>query len=246
MGLFKIDVFGSVANGYDLSFADLDLRLCLSGVEDRIRAPSREDVIRLKRYLTSMIPVLQNLGFDTPELVHSRYPLLDTRYPDAAIKVQVVSANNTTLSIDFINLQIQEHPDLPSIYAVIRTMLKIRDLSDVFHGGIGSYTLVMMIIASLKLLPGESAGENLINFLEFYSTIDTKNHTIGLVPPGIHPKYRTKYDIPPTSNVTTREQRVSPSLPPSSAQLSTNFSHNPPKKNFQPEANAFGQTVPQI
>jgi non-canonical poly(A) RNA polymerase PAPD5/7 len=230
-GSYKIQVFGSVAAGYDLSFADLDLRLYKPGMERLVKAPSPQTTYDLERYLESIIPMLHSLGFEKPLFVHSRYPLVDSTYKASGTKVQVVSANSSLLSKRFIKKQVQEHPDLLSIYAVIRTMINIRNLNDVFRGGIGSYSLLMMIIASLKLLPGSSPGENLINFLEFYSTIDTTKHTIGIVPPGIHPRYSKRMDIPLPPNSPTREQVVSLySAASTSSQQGTPFSplHKPP------------------
>jgi len=82
----------------------------------------------------------------------------------------------------------RELPHLMGIYTVVRTMMVLRSLEDVFRGGVGSYTLVMMIIASLKLAPGSSMGQSLINFFGFYGNLDTYKETIGLMPPALHPK----------------------------------------------------------
>src|ERR1700760_2078510 len=73
-GLYKVEKYGSTASGYDLSYADLDLRLYKSGAEDDVGAPNRKEATRLRAYLRfSVIPILRSLDFGGPKLVYSRY-----------------------------------------------------------------------------------------------------------------------------------------------------------------------------
>jgi non-canonical poly(A) RNA polymerase PAPD5/7 len=210
-GIYETEIHGSMAFGYSLGSSDLDVRIYLPSARELVSAPSIKSTTRLKWFLFSLIKPMKTLGFIDPQLVYSRIPLLDTRHPESQVSVQVVSANSSRLSMEYLKPQIKEDPDILSIYAVVRLMLQLRNLHDVFHGGLGSYSLIMMIIASTKLLSGASVGEKLINFFDFYTTLDTTKQTVGLIPPAIHPKYRHAVQIPKIPQNPTVEQTVSPS-----------------------------------
>ena len=78
----------------------------------------------------------------------------------------------------------QEIPYLRSLYYVVKTIFDIRGLSDVFRGGFGSYSIFMMLVASLKHAPHQrqDAAGGLLNFLKFYSDFDAKAHGISIEP----------------------------------------------------------------
>ena len=207
-GQFKSVMFGSNASGYGLGMADVDIRLCLPKREHQITAPNRDEMLLLEEYLQRVQGLLLQSGFRQAKFLRSRVPLVDAIHDESGIRVQIVSTNSTRLSHAYIKQQMELHPDLLSVYAVAKVLLKIRNLMDVWRGGIGSYTLINMVIASLKLLPSESLGENLVNFLDFYSKLETRKSTVGLIPPAIHEKYHSKHDFSDLPQNPTTEQLV--------------------------------------
>ena len=77
-----------------------------------------------------------------------------------------------------------EYPYLRQLYYVVKTIFDVRGLSDVFRGGFGSYSIFMMIVASLRHSPhprNDAAG-GLINFFKFWSSYDTKTKGISIEP----------------------------------------------------------------
>jgi non-canonical poly(A) RNA polymerase PAPD5/7 len=208
-GFYETEVYGSLASGYSLASADLDIRVYPPSTRDQVSAPNIATTRRLKGFLFSLIHPLKKVGFIDSSFVFSRFPLLDTQHAASQIIVQIVSANSSRLSAEYIKAQINRDPDILPIYAVVRIMLQLRNLHDVFRGGLGSYSVIMMIIASTKLLPGASVGEKLINFFDFYTTLDTTKHSVGLVPPGLHPKYPSQSQIPAIPQNPSVEQTVS-------------------------------------
>jgi non-canonical poly(A) RNA polymerase PAPD5/7 len=77
-----------------------------------------------------------------------------------------------------------QYPYLRSLYSVVKTMLDVRGLTDVFRGGFGSYTLFMMIVASIrhKTPPRNDAAGGLLNFMRFYRGFDTSEKGLSIEP----------------------------------------------------------------
>lgn len=77
-----------------------------------------------------------------------------------------------------------QYPYLCQLYFVVKTMFDVRGLSDVFRGGFGSYSLFMMIVASIRHNPHprKDAAGGLINFLKFYRSFRTEKLGISIEP----------------------------------------------------------------
>jgi non-canonical poly(A) RNA polymerase PAPD5/7 len=88
------------------------------------------------------------------------------------------------------------------LYAILKTALDMRGLNDVFRGGLGSYSLFMLIrmasekareyaVANATAPPSEAdlARSDLMEFLRFYGTfLDTYGYGITVDPPRIFKK----------------------------------------------------------
>ena len=78
----------------------------------------------------------------------------------------------------------EQYPYLRQLYYVVKTAFDVHGLSDVFRGGFGSYSLFMMVVASIRHNPhprNDAAG-GLINFLKFWCDFDTRKHGISIEP----------------------------------------------------------------
>ena len=183
-------LFGSSKSGIFTADADIDIRGYLHGSAYSILPPSQAAKAKVVGFLNIVGGRLAKLGgksgFANVTGRHSRYPLLDMRHHRSCISVQIVSANSSHRSTASVVRFRDQLKSLDPLYSVLRTMLKVRGLTDVFHGGLSSYPLVNMIAASLLLRPGRNLGEDLVNFLRLYSTLDTRAKAISLTPPGIH------------------------------------------------------------
>jgi non-canonical poly(A) RNA polymerase PAPD5/7 len=212
--LQSCEVFGSGENGTSLATSDIDIRLYPRGFEtwyipppEAVRNGQYQELRRLRNKF------MRNGAFDGVELLNARYPLITMRHKNSNIRVQVVQSNSTTLQRRLIEEYIVEYPHLLPIYTAVKAMLGIRKLTEVFLGGLGSYPLLMMVVASLKLHPAADLATGFLNFLEFYAHFDSKTKALGLIPPGVHPKVLEEEDIPHIT-VTDRELRVSYSCNP--------------------------------
>lgn len=183
-------MFGSEKTGIALATSDIDLRL--------IRLPRSTDPARAKfpPIPETRFEILQDLhklhwhGLRTHKAYilttfrHARYPLISLQDRQSGLDVQVVLANDTSLSRVIMQDYLEQYPYLRQLYYVVKTIFDVRGLSDVFRGGFGSYSLFMMIVASIRHNPhprNDAAG-GFINFLKFWRDFDTRKHAISIEP----------------------------------------------------------------
>lgn len=171
--------------------SDIDLRLVPKNVmsdaaqstlppDPAERARRRWQLTRLHRSLLQR----QKKHYILPVLRWARYPLIALQDRSSGLDVQIVLSNDTSTSREYIQHYIQEYPYLPELYSVIKAALDIRGLTDVFRGGIGSYSLFMMIVASLKHNPHphKDAAGALQNFLRFWGNFNTTSRGVSIEP----------------------------------------------------------------
>ncbi|KAH7081710.1 hypothetical protein BKA63DRAFT_404886 [Paraphoma chrysanthemicola] len=186
-----LEVFGSERTGLAMATSDIDFRLLeLSQLE--AQGLSKTPPSHTDRY--AAIKSLQKLynrnlsrhnAYLLAQLRYARYPLISLQDQKSRLDVQIVLSNDTTLSRDMMKGYMEEYPYLRQLFFVVKTMFDVRGLSDVFRGGFGSYSLFMMLVASIKHNPHprKDAAGALINFLKFYRNFDTTKNGISIEPP---------------------------------------------------------------
>ncbi|KAF2687926.1 hypothetical protein K458DRAFT_332404 [Lentithecium fluviatile CBS 122367] len=185
-----LEVFGSERTGIALATSDIDLRLMRhedlvdgrgkmppDGEERRLLLKDLQTLHRKKFY--------GNRAYLMPVMRHARYPLISLQDRASGIDVQIVLSNDTSLSRELMQQYMQEFPFLRQLYSVVKTIFDARGLSDVFRGGFGSYTIFMMVVASLKHKPHKrnDAMGALLNFLRFWGHFDTTKQGVSIEPP---------------------------------------------------------------
>ncbi|GBG58863.1 hypothetical protein CBR_g262 [Chara braunii] len=140
----KVVVFGSFATGLYLPTSDVDvvvlnsnvgapvtgLRAVASGLS-RNRVAKKIQVIGKAR-----VPIVKFVESESGISFDISFDLMNG--PDAA---------------DFIKKCIRELPPLRPLTLVLKIFLQQRELNEVYTGGIGSYALLVMVMASLQLHP---------------------------------------------------------------------------------------------
>jgi non-canonical poly(A) RNA polymerase PAPD5/7 len=184
------EVFGSQRTGLALSTSDIDIRLFDEDTRwakgTRPSAVPRDEVrTQLNEYLDSiMAHLLKHPDFVLIQKRHARYPLLTLQHRESGFDIQVVCSNDTSQSRDITQTFLKEEPDLHAIFAVLKVMLDIRGLNDVYRGGAGSYTLFMMIALSFRhrqdYMRGASLGDKFKDILNFYEVFKTYSHALAL------------------------------------------------------------------
>lgn len=159
---FSIELFGSSRSGLALANSDIDLRIFKN--VDATEASSSwlptgtiplppKNIVR--RANLRILSHLQNVFGAHPDYVlctirHARYPLLHMQHKPSGIDVQIVCANDTSEQRDYIKGLLLERPEIHKLYAIFKTALDTRGLTDVYRGGLGSYAILIMIVAALN------------------------------------------------------------------------------------------------
>lgn len=136
-------------------------------------------------FLCSKILRNHKLDYTPPVIRWARFPLISLHDRSSGLDVQVVLSNDTSLSRKYIQRYIKDYPYLPQLYSIIKGTLDARGLNNVFKGGVGSYSLFMLIVTSLKLRPNErnDAAGGLLNFFQFWAAEDTDKYGYSVDPP---------------------------------------------------------------
>ncbi|KAB2580058.1 Non-canonical poly(A) RNA polymerase protein Trf4-1 [Lasiodiplodia theobromae] len=195
----KLELFGSQRNGLATATSDLDVRLYdpkISEKSDEKQAPKHMTRKLLKKGLEMTFPFYQaDDQFMLVFLRFSRYPLISMQHAPSSLDVQIVASNDTSYARMIMDKYMEELPALRSLYMLIRYLLEIRGLHDVFRGGISSYSVFYLIVAGIKLGSSPAShdpAEQLLAVLDFYSQFDTTNNWISLEPLSILPKIESK------------------------------------------------------
>jgi non-canonical poly(A) RNA polymerase PAPD5/7 len=203
---YEIEVFGSEKTGLAFATSDIDLRLKPRHIEqppsETIDTPTQNSPANPKqpnRKQNAPLHALRRLyhhGLRThrsyllPTFRYARYPLINLLDKQSNLSIQIVLAHDTSQSEELMARYAGDYPYLNELYFVLKAALEIRGLTDVFRGGLGSYPLLMMLVASIKLNPhprNDAAGA-LINFLEFYGSFDNTAKGISIDPPELFDK----------------------------------------------------------
>ncbi len=192
-----LELYGSQKTSLSSPLSDIDFRLCHPDLDkaDGARGPSLTRPARQKTMLKRLQALLKlfsdNEAYRSCEIRYARYPLLSVRHRATSIEVQIVSCNDTVASREYIKSHVAEHPSLPALFTVTKAVLVVRGLSDVFRGGLGSYSIFMMVVASLKLnavTDPTDLGRQLLNFLWFWSRLDNYRFGVSVEPPCVFRK----------------------------------------------------------
>ena len=192
-----LEVFGSERTGIALATSDIDLRLIRqSTLADPAIAkfpPTPQERAQALRDLQLLFwnTLRPHKAYLLPLLRHARYPLIALQDRQSGLDLQIVLANDTSMSRTIMQDYMEEYPYLRQLYSVVKTLFDVRGLSDVFRGGFGSYSLFMMIVASIRHNPhprNDAAG-GLINFLKFWRDLDTTKWGVSIEPAELFDKH---------------------------------------------------------
>jgi non-canonical poly(A) RNA polymerase PAPD5/7 len=191
-GRYVGKIVGSQRTGTSCASSDIDIALIPLKEywhEGGRRMAGRSFLKRLYHKLSA--PSYHNIFADVV-IQYSHFPLVSLRIVRSGQRVQIVfpTRDDYALAETAVAQSLELHPDILPILITVRQSLEVRGLNDVFRGGIGSYTLLNMIRASIELKPANSLGQNFLNFLQFYAQFDSTKYGISLCPPGIHEKIR--------------------------------------------------------
>lgn len=163
----EVQIFGSLRTELFLPVSDVDLvvfgqweRPPLQQLEQAVQKHSAS-----KPYSIKVIKVLDR----------ATVPIIKLIDQESDLKVDICfNVNSAVDAAEFIKDCLKENPLLRPLILVLKQFLLQRDMIEVFRGGIGSYTLVLMAISFLQMRPRSDSGKSenlgmlLIEFFELY------------------------------------------------------------------------------
>ncbi|KAF9283557.1 hypothetical protein BGZ68_005271 [Mortierella alpina] len=163
----QVAVFGSFDTKLYLPTSDMDI------VVLRDRDITKQDLHTLAGHFRKGM-----VGMDIRTIVGARVPLV--KFKETATGIPVDISFNITSGIqsaDAIRRYLEELPALRSLTMIVKHFLTLKNYNEVFLGGIGSYTTILMILSFLQMHPQiqgkmidaeENLGVLLIEFFELY------------------------------------------------------------------------------
>ena len=173
-----VSVVGSHRTGLATPTSDIDFsllpssRIASSTHESRSRwlGNTEKDLRKVYKHLH------KSTSFQGAELVFARIPLARAVHHHTGLRIQISTRSPDRYDTEFTAAYLTEFPTLRSIFVLLRYALEMRNLNTPFEGGIGSYSLFMMIVAALKQTNGQYARDDfanhLLHVLHFYASAD--------------------------------------------------------------------------
>ncbi|KAL8937397.1 MAG: hypothetical protein Q9211_003709 [Gyalolechia sp. 1 TL-2023] len=191
------DVIGSYSTGLALAYSDIDFAITLPHVKKEAMTyrKSLNGSKFQKTYRRVLLKLRQAFAEDanflnfTGELVDARVPIVRVTHQTTGqeIQVQISTGTRQRQRQQHILAYLAEYPTLRPLYFVIRSCLEMRQLNITFEGGLGSYSILMLIVNALKHASGRydphDVGSQLLHVLDFYSSCDLYQTGFSIEPP---------------------------------------------------------------
>ena len=190
---------GSYSTGLADRLSDFDFSISLPDLDkaplERGPSPTRPQAckIRAKALLDTRSSLARSSQFVPPvEMIYARVPIVKAihRITRFRVELQVLGSHQATR--EFTMAYLAEFPALRPLHIVFRSALHIRRLNIVHEGGLGSYSILMMIVNALKHASGRFAQDDLaghfLHVLDFYCKADLYKYGFSPDPPRTFPK----------------------------------------------------------
>lgn len=194
----SVDVMGSYSSGLATPMSDLDLRLSLPSFDkdpfNRGPSPGRKASLKAgrKSLIKLRIALEHSELFANVRLSSGRLEILNTVHRKTKLAVQVQFTPTPSASLPYITTYLCEFPTLRPLFILLRSALDIRGLKDVWPGGLGSYTIFMMIVYALNRNASElhrhDMAAQLLYILKLYSEADLYKYGFSADPPRMFDK----------------------------------------------------------
>ncbi|KAF3926849.1 hypothetical protein ABW20_dc0102970 [Dactylellina cionopaga] len=204
-----IQAFGSFAAEIYLPTSDMDVVLLSKQflTSGRPKYNTTNEIRKLVRILrNSSLPQEGTLA----AITGAKVPIIKYKDRLTGLSVDISFENPSGLIANRTFRQWKEiYPEMPKLALLLKHFLSIRKINEPFNGGLGSFSLICMIISLLQLMPEASSGNwhegkdvslgrILMEFLELYGTkFNTVTTGIRVREPGYFQKTRRREHFNP-------------------------------------------------
>ena len=199
----ELSVVGSYATGLATPLSNIDFSLAMPEFEKqpsgRGPSPTRPEAKDAGK------SALQSLSYSLKEwkgvksqsvefLQDARMPLVKAVHFDTGLEIQISTQNLAAFGStrEHVVGYLSEYPSLRPLFMLIRSALAIRNLTNAYEGGLGSYPLIIMIVTALKYSAGRFArhdlGRQLLDVLDFWAKADLYKTGFSTDPLRLFPK----------------------------------------------------------
>ena len=187
---------------FDFTLASKDSELSRSEAKTSKVKPASKDqklkIIQALKQISTRFHLSEN--FRNIDLVrYARVPILRSTHVATGLDVQIQTMTGYRASEDYSTAYLSEFPSLRPLYFILRYCLEARALTTVFEGGLGSYSILMMIVTALKHANGRFASADLagqlLHVLDFYGQADLYKTGFSAEPPRIFEKQRKEWPL---------------------------------------------------
>ncbi|KAI3889975.1 hypothetical protein MKW92_037277 [Papaver armeniacum] len=169
--LCKVEVFGSFKTGLYLPTSDIDVVI----LDSKVRTP------QMGLHALSKALSQRGIAKKIQVIAKARVPIIKFIERQSGVNFDIsFDVENGPKAAEFIKDAITKMPPLRPLCLILKIFLQQRELNEVYSGGIGSYTLLSMLIAHLQLhwkgqyvqdrraSPEHNLGILLVNFFDIY------------------------------------------------------------------------------
>ena len=177
---------GSRSTGIASPFSDIDISVCPTDPEmDYLRENTSISLHERKFAAVGILKVLKKKldsshRFHHNDIIHAGVPVLSSMDMQTRLVHQIQTLFPVSPSREWSLKYLSEYPNLRPLYVLLRHALLIRGLTSVHHGGLGSYSLLMMIAFALRFAPNENLGSQLRHVLDFWNRQTLLHYAYGV------------------------------------------------------------------
>lgn len=136
---------------------------------------------------------------NTDSVRHVRVPIIRSKHVATGLEVQIQTMAPYQAAREYTVAYLSEFPSLRPVYIILKYCLEVRDLKTDFEGGLGSYSIFMMIVTAMKHSSGKFAPEDiagqLLHVLDFYGKADLYKVGFSADPPRIFEKLKERLSL---------------------------------------------------
>ncbi|ELP89279.1 PAP-associated domain containing protein, putative [Entamoeba invadens IP1] len=161
----EVTIYGSYVSGFSLPSSDIDLVLSFS-----------EEVSKnqVKKLLFKISTICRSSKFLRVEdvITNAKVPIIKLLDLDTTISIDLsINCEGGIDSSALTHSLLTSSQFTQEIALFVKYLVFQNNLNEPYHGGIGSYAIVLLTATFLKFYPQHSLGRALVEFLNFYGNI---------------------------------------------------------------------------